>query len=117
MKQYEKLGMDTEAALKWIEECKERKCLECVAYPTMINGSVSSACAAGYLLAEVPEPPKVPRWQTAKTQEDFDKLKDDFAALCKNTDECIYCKYAKFFVTYECYHAFLAELIEAEVEE
>lgn len=80
MKVYEKMGMDTEAALKWIYQCKGRPCLDCEAYPNKTSGELSSRCAARYLLSDVHEPPKVPRTNgdriRAMTDEELAKYLD-----------------------------------------
>lgn len=70
MKMYEKLGMDIEAALKWTEACLTgaRACNDCPAYKIMPKNTLVNECASKYLLSEVKEPPKVPRWKTARTR-------------------------------------------------
>lgn len=117
MKQYERLGMDTEAALKWVKECAIRYCRDCPAYETQ---ELRDVCAPKYLLSDVPKPPKVPRWQTAKTQEDFDRLYNSFKQFCAE-NECMSCKFCKCWKEgmrqTDCYHAYLSELVEVEVEE
>lgn len=126
MKMYEKLGMSTEAALKWvIDGVENRPCTTCPAFPTKGRDYPTCAlCAARFLFSEVPEPPKVPRWQTAKTQEDFDKLFDGFEKVRKGT--CEDCKYYEICNPTEdnikdCYHAYLhaylTELVDAPESE
>lgn len=116
MKQYEKLGFDTEAALKWIGECQHRKCEDCPAVDGP-KGSVSALCASSYLLSDVPEPPKVPRWKTAKTQEDFERFYTDYMDCCGRQTGCTSCKYGNRMRTAGCYHAYLTELIDAPESE
>lgn len=118
MKMYEKLGMSTEDALKWTEECAKRNCLDCPAYKNAQRPeTIVTNCAPSYLLSEVPEPPKIPRWQTARTQEDFDKLYNDFVTACKALDDCDMCKYKKYIWSADCYHAYLSEMVEAPESE
>ena len=117
MKMYEKLGMSTEDALKWMEECATRNCRECPAYKTQKFGDAATKCACRYLLSDAPEPPKIPRWMTVKTQEDFDRLFDDFVKACKALDDCDMCKYKKYIWSADCYRAHLSELVDAPESE
>lgn len=112
MKMYEKLGMSIEDALKWISECQHRDCKDCPAVEGP-KGSVSALCA---LLSEVQEPPKVRRWQAAKTQEDFERFYTDFRAFC-NPADCASCKYKNDTFTADCYHDYLSELVDAPESE
>lgn len=117
MKMYEKLGMSTEDALKLVEECATRNCRECPAYKTQKFGDAATKCASKYLLLKVPEPPKIPRWKTARTQEDFDRLFDGFKKFC-NGRLCDDCKYLDVFAQIgngqkDCYHTYLSEFVEA----
>lgn len=125
MKMYEKLGMSTEDALKWVEECAKRNCLDCPAYKiAQRTETIVFNCAPNYLLSDVPKLRKIPRWQTAKTQEDFDKLFDGFEKVRKGT--CEDCKYYEICNPTEdnikdCYHAYLhaylSELVDAPESE
>ena len=118
MKMYEKLGMSTEDALKWIAGCCSRFCRECPAYGLSGHGNSTAWCAAEYLNAEAPENPKIPRWMVAKTQEDFDQLFTDFKVFCKWPTGCPGCKYnERNRWTSECYHAYLSELVDAPESE
>lgn len=121
MKRFEKMGMSTEDALKWVGECATRNCRECPAYKTQKFGDAATKCACRYLLSDAPEPPKIPRWKTAQTQEDFDRLLDGFKKFCKGTD-CKDCKYYKIWRPNEnnnvnCHHAYLTELVDAPESE
>lgn len=115
MKMYEKLSMDTEAALKWVIECAYRSCEVC---PSIRNG-LTSQCAAHYLLSEAPKPPKVPRWKTVKTQEDFDRLFAEFVNYCTHTLQCKECRLNRNTDKgmADCYHAYLSELLDAPESE
>lgn len=119
MKMYEKLSMDTEAALKWIEECATRNCRECPAYKTQKFGDAATKCAYRYLLSDAPELPKIPRFMTAKTQEDLDRLFAEFDKYCTNTFLCKECRLngnpGKGIS--DCYHAYLTELVDAPESE
>lgn len=117
MKMYEKLGMSTEDALKWAQECAKRNCRECPAYKTQKFGDAATKCACRYLLSDAPELPKIPRWKTARTQEDFDKLCDDFVTACKARGDCDLCKYKKLIWSADCLHAYLSEPVEAPESE
>lgn len=117
MKMYEKLGMDTETALKWAQECQNRMCKDCPGGGSIRTATISASCASSYLLSEAPEPPKVPRWVTAKTREEFDKLHDAFSLFCREQGTCSHCKYDDRLHAHDCYHAYLSELVDAsEVE-
>lgn len=111
MKQYEKLGFDTESALKWVDGCKTRLCGDCSAREH--RPGAPAFCAVSYLLSDVPETPKVPRWKTARTKEDFDKLLENFITLCCRQDDCQYCDYYEHSDGVRCYHAYLSELVDA----
>ncbi len=115
MKQYEKMGFDTEAALKWVDECKSRKCADCSARDH--RPGAPAFCAVSYLLSDVPDPPKVPRWQTAKTQADFEKFKDAFYRFCIGQGYCAGCRFEKEIYALSCYHAYLLELVDAPESE
>lgn len=118
MKMYEKLSMSTEDALKWVGECEKRNCLYCPAYKIAQRPeTILFNCASLYLLSDVPEPPKIPRWKTARTQEDFDKLCDDFVTACKARGDCDLCKYKKLIWSADCLHAYLSELVDAPESE
>lgn len=112
MKRYEKMGFDTEAALKWVEECKKRKCADC---PALYHRPGSPAfCATSYLLSEAPQPPKVPRWQTIKTQKDIYAIHDTFRKMC-DTQGCAGCKYHVEHDGFgECIFRYLLELVEVQ---
>lgn len=116
MKMYEKMGLDTEAALKWAGNCVNRSCKECLA-GTMPDTIRVSICAVDYLLSEVPEPPKVPRWTHAKTPEDFERFYTDYMDCCGRQTGCTSCKYGNRMRTAGCYHAYLTELIDAPESE
>lgn len=115
MKQYEKLGFDTESALKWVDGCKTRLCGDCSAREH--RPGAPAFCAVSYLLSDVPETPKVPRWKTAKTQEDFERFYTDYMDCCGRQTGCTSCKYGNRMRTAGCYHAYLTELIDAPESE
>ena len=113
MKQFEKMGFDTEAALKWVDWCPGRPCNECPAFLTKGKKTMRS-CAIEYLLSDVPKPPKVPRWTTAKTQGDFEKMFKNFISLCCGQDACKYCDYYAHSDGVRCFHAYLYELVDVQ---
>lgn len=115
MKQYEKMEMSTEDALKWVDGCKTRLCADCSAREH--RPGAPAFCAVSYLLSEVPEPPKVPRWMTAKTQEDFDNLFADFLACCAGEDACQYCCYNNHGDGVRCFYEYASELVDAPESE
>lgn len=116
MKMYEKLGMSTEAALKWVEDCERKSCVDCPA-PRKTGYVHSAKCAAAYLLSEVLKLRKIPRWTTAKTQEDFERFYTDYMDCCGRQTGCTSCKYGNRMRTAGCYHAYLTELIDAPESE
>lgn len=117
MKMYEKLGMSTEAALKWVEDCERKSCVDCPA-PRKTGYVHSAKCTAAYLLSEVPKLRKIPRWMTVKAQEDLDRLFAEFDNYCTNTFQCKKCRLNgnpdKGLA--DCYHLYLSELVEAPPE-
>lgn len=119
MKMYEKLGMSTEAALKWVEDCERKSCVDCPA-PGKTGYVRSAKCAAAYLLSEVPETPKVPRWKTVKTQEDIDKIFSDFDAMCRKNhfDKCNYFTFCLGnYPIPGCFYRYILELVDAPESE
>lgn len=113
MKQYEKMGFDTEAALKWVEGCKTRLCKDCSARDH--RPGRPAFCAVSYLLSDAPKPPKVPRWKTARTQEDFEKLYQHFKLnYCDKfgPEHCNGCKYQNCG-SLSCLYPYLSELVDA----
>lgn len=121
MKRFEKMGMSTEAALKWIGECQHRKCEDCPAVDGP-KGSVSALCASSYLLSDVPEPPKVPRVALIQTQEDLNKALTDLRGVCFKyrdcEDGCPYYGLSGDAVPLgRCLFAYLSELVEAPESE
>ena len=100
MKMYEKLGMDTEAALKWVKECAIRYCRDCPAYETQ---ELRDVCAPKYLLSDVHEPPKVPLVALIQTQEDLNKALKDLHRVCRKyryCDECPYYRSSDYLVPF-----------------
>lgn len=119
MKMYEKLGMDTEAALKWTTACLTgtRMCDDCPAYKIMPDNMRVSNCASEFLLSEVQEPPKVPRVALIQTLEDLRKALTDLRVVCKKyrkCDDCLYYKIAGDAVPLgRCFFWYLSELVDA----
>ena len=110
-KRYE--TMTVKDILELLSMCKYRdNCGGCIAEKYTAHES-QAGCIAKYLNAEIE---MKPRWQTAKTQEDFDKLREDFLAYCpkanNKTLNCDSCKYSG--ILSGCYHAYLSELVEVQ---
>ena len=113
MKRYEK--MEKSEIMEFWVGCSSRKCLECPAHDRRYPVDPAWNCAANYLNQNIK---MAPRWQTAKTQEDFDKLFDGFKNVCKGT----YCEDCKYYDIWhqtgnsmkDCYHAYLSELVEVQ---
>lgn len=108
MRRYEK--MTKEEIIKFFD-CDNKECADC---PASKQGTIVSDCAIEYLTEEIE---MKPRWQTAKTQEDFDKFISEFYKVCEsNSSEhfgCTKCRLRGSTIT-RCYHAYLSELVEVQ---
>lgn len=116
MKMYEK--MDNEQMMNLLVRVTEaRSCSDC---PIKVGkyeyGELCLNCMTEYLGTSVTIKP---RWQTAKTQEDFDKLFEEFDKYCEHTFQCKNCRLNKTpdKGRSDCYHAYMSELVEAPESE
>lgn len=122
MKQYERLGLDIDGALKWIAGCRDRACSECPADGPSIHGCSAAKCAAEYLNAEVPEKPKVPRVALIQTQEELNNAGEEFRKICIAHKHCVNCPYINKTLAaggigpWMCFFAYMSELVEAPDE-
>ena len=117
MKRWETENWTKEKIVAFIKECAVRPCKECPAYTNTFDPSWG--CAGSYLNKEVTT---IPRWQTAKTQEDLDRLCVEFSKLCGkylNADGCsVSCPFNDIEenMSYWCFKKWLSEPVEAPEE-
>ena len=122
MKQYEKLGLDIDGALKWIAGCCGRYCWECPSDGPSSHGCSSARCAAEYLNAEVPEKPKIPRVALIQTQEGLNMAYEELREICISHKRCVNCPYSiqvgdcNALAPGACFFAYMSELVEAPDE-
>lgn len=109
MKRYE--TMSKEKIVKLLTDCnKSATCKNCPAHGYGID-TTSICCVTRYLNSEVK---MVPRWKTAKTQEDMNHLCKEFEKICRNS-ECSSCfAPGSKKALNQCYHAFLSEPVEVK---
>ena len=113
MKRYEKLSGAEIVAL--MEQCNKAHydLADCPIGKGNL-GVCPDDCLLAWLKSDVQ---LVPRWQTAKTQEDMDRRFDAFGAFCSHR-ACNGCKYNQDYnpnkSMFICYHAYLSELVDAE---
>lgn len=122
MKQYERLGLDIDGALKWIAGCYGRACYECPAEGPSKHGYSAARCAAEYLNAEAPEKPKIPRVALIQTQEELNNAGEELRKICITHEHCVGCPYARqnsacnVLTPGSCFFAYMSELVEAPDE-
>ena len=107
MKRYEK--MSKEEILNFVKGCLSRSCRECPAQAHFNE----PYCSVEYLMDEIQ---MIPRWKTVKTQEDLNRIFEEFRVNCclKYPCDCAGCTYDNDTGIPDCFYRNLSELIEVQ---